>query len=218
MALKIDPELASGYRGLALNLNEIGRLREALPAYLKAVTLNPSYDAWFGGFRPWSVDRRAVRRVAQVRHCGRVSSILTPGAAGYHLGVALVLLDDDARFGALSHGSGGALSERQPPADAAGVRWTCDGDGRRRRSTESAPRQRRRRTTSRSCSRARRSGRLPVRLMHPTMSRRSSSAQPTVSLHTAPYPVKLAHAYHLHRRGASAGARKIVDRTPRDQP
>ena len=29
--------------------------------------------------------------------------------------------------------------------------------------------------------------------------------------HTAPYPVKLAHAYHLHRRGASADARKIMD-------
>jgi tetratricopeptide (TPR) repeat protein len=28
-----------------LNLNEMGRLREALPAYLKAVTLNPSYGA-----------------------------------------------------------------------------------------------------------------------------------------------------------------------------
>ena len=36
--------------------------------------------------------------------------------------------------------------------------------------------------------------------------------------HTAPYPVKLAHAYHLHRRGASAGSAKDHGRDPRDQP
>ena len=40
-------ELASGYRGLALNLHQMGRLREALPAYRKAVALDPSHTARF---------------------------------------------------------------------------------------------------------------------------------------------------------------------------
>ena len=95
-ALKIDPELASGFRGLALNLNEMGRLREALPAYLKAVTLNPSYGAGLVDFAHGLMT--AGRYDEALKYALRARQ-LNPNArgGGYHLGVALVQLDDDAR-------------------------------------------------------------------------------------------------------------------------
>jgi len=41
-AIKIDPQLGFGYRALALNLSQLGRLRDALPAFRKAVELSGS--------------------------------------------------------------------------------------------------------------------------------------------------------------------------------
>ena len=95
-ALKIDPELASGYRGLALNLNEMGRLREALPAYLKAVTLNPSYGA---GLVDFAHGLATAGRYDESLDYAQRARRLNPNSRGgaYHQGVALVLLDDDAR-------------------------------------------------------------------------------------------------------------------------
>ena len=213
-ALKIDPELASGFRGLALNLNEMGRLREALPAYLKAVTLNPSYGA---GLMDFAHGLMTAGRYDEALKYSLRALQLNPNArgGGYHQGAALVQLDDDARSEHFLTAAAARSPSDGRAADSPGVAGlasaTAAGGDRPnpRRDGEGAG-------PHRGLARARRSRLLPVRLMHPTMSPRWFERAPEGLFHTAPYPVKLAHAYHLHRRGASAGARKISN--PRDQP
>ena len=208
-ALKIDPELASGFRGLALNLNEMGRLSQALPAYLKAVTLNPSYGAGLVDFAHGLMT--AGRYDEALKYALRARQ-LNPNArgGGYHLGVALVQLDDDAR------------SERFLTAAAAGS--PSDGrlqlllaflDLRRGRPQAALDR----------ISDAAEKTPDNIEVLLPraeigTFAGAPDAPDHVASLferaadglfHTAPYPVKLAHAYHLHRRGAAAGARKIME-------
>src|SRR6185503_19386347 len=49
-ALQIDPALAPGHRGLALNLHQQGRLSEALSSYRRAVDLDPNYTNGLNDF------------------------------------------------------------------------------------------------------------------------------------------------------------------------
>ena len=208
-ALKIDPELASGYRGLALNLNEMGRLREALPAYLKAVTLNPSYGS---GLVDFAHGLATAGRYDESLDYALRARRLNPNARGgsYHLGVALVQLDDDAR----SERFLTAAAARSPNEDRLQILLAFL-DLRRGRPQAAVDRIR--------ATVEKRPGNIEgllTRAEIETFAGAPDAPGHVASLveraadglfHTAPYPVKLAHAYHLHRRGASADARKIMD-------
>jgi len=208
-ALKIDPELASGYRGLALNLNEMGRLREALPAYHKAVTLNPSYLSGLVDFAHGLVS--AGRYDESLEYALRARR-LNPNALGgsYHLGVALLLLDDDARTERFLT----TEAARAPSEDRLQVLLAFL-DLRRGRPQAAVDRI--------GATVERTPGNIEgliARAEIETFAGPPDAPDHVASLveraadalfHTAPYPAKLAHAYHLHRRGASADARKILD-------
>ena len=208
-ALKIDPELASGFRGLALNLNEMGRLREALPAYLKAVTLNPSYGAGLVDFAHGLMT--AGRYDEALKYALRARQ-LNPNArgGGYHLGVALVQLDDDARSERFL-----TAAAARSPSDSRLQLLLAFLDLRRGRPQAAIDRIR--------AAAEKTPNNIEVLLPRAeigTFAGAPDAPDHVASLferaaeglfHTAPYPVKLAHAYHLHRRGASAGARKIMD-------
>jgi TolB-like protein/Tfp pilus assembly protein PilF len=208
-ALKIDPELASGYRGLALNLNEMGRLHEALPAYLKAVTINPSYGSGLVDFAHGLMT--AGRYDEALKYALRARQ-LNPNATsgGYHQGVALVQLDDDTR----SERFLTAAAARAPSGMRLQILLALL-DLRRGRPQAAIDRIR--------AAAEKTPDNIEVLLTRAeigTFAAAPDAPDHVASLferaaeglfHTAPYPVKLAHAYHLHRRGASAGARKITD-------
>ena len=207
-ALKIDPELASGYRGLALNLNEMGRLREALPTYLKAVTLNPSYSAGLVDFAHGLAT--AGRFDESLLYAERARRLNPNARGGYHQGVALVQLDDDAR----SERFLTTVAARAPNDSRVQVLLALL-DLRRGRPQAAIDRIR--------AEAEKTPGNIEILLARAeieTFAGAPDAPDHVASLferaadgmlHTAPYPVKLAHAYHLHRRGASAGARKIMD-------
>ena len=208
-ALKLDPELASGYRGLALNLNEMGRLREALPAYLKAVTLNPSYG---GGLVDFAHGLASAGRFDESLEYALRARRLNPNGRGigYHVGVALLLLDDDARTERFLT----AAAARSPNEDRLQILLAFLD---LRRGRPQAAGDRIRATVERTPGNI--EG-LITRAEIETFAGTPEAPGHVASLveraadglfHTAPYPVKLAHAYHLHRRGASADARKIMD-------
>ncbi len=207
-AIKIDPELASGYRGLALNLNEMGRLREALPAYLKAVSLNPSYGAGLVDFAHGLVS--AGRFDESLDYALRARRLNPNAGGGYHLGAALLLLDDDARTERFLT----AAAARSPNEDRLQILLAFL-DLRRGRPQAAVDRIR--------ATVERRPGSIEgliTRAEIETFAGTPDAPGHVASLveraadglfHNAPYPAKLAHAYHLHRRGASADARKITD-------
>jgi len=208
-ALKIDPELASGYRGLALNLNEMGRLSEALPAYLKAVTLNPSYGAGLVDFAHGLMT--AGRYDEALKYALRARQ-LNPNArgGGYHLGVALVQLDDDTRSERFL-----TAAAARSPSDSRLQILLAFLDLRRGRPQSAIDRIR--------AAAEKTPNNIEVLLTRAeigTFAGAPDAPDHVASLferaaeglfHTAPYPVKLAHAYHLQRRGVSAGARQIMD-------
>ena len=95
-ALAIDPQLASAHHGLAMNLQQQGRLHEALAAHRKAVELNPNdstnlVDRSFGEATAGRCDE-ALKYSARALELTRNTQ-----AAYYHVGVALLCLDDDGR-------------------------------------------------------------------------------------------------------------------------
>ena len=208
-ALRIDPELASGYRGLALNLNEMGRLREALPAYLQAVTLNPSYSA---GLVDFAHGLASAGRYDESLLYAQRARRLNPNArgGGYHQGVALVQLDDDARSERFL-----TAAAARAPSDSRLQILLALLDLRRGRPQAAIDRIR--------AAAEKTPNNIEVLLARAeigTFAGAPDAPDHVASLferaadglfHTAPYPVKLAHAYHVHRRGASAGARKIMD-------
>ena len=95
-ALAIDPQLASAHHGLAMNLQQQGRLREALAAHRKAVELDPNHtdhllDLSFG-------EATAGRCDEALKHSTRALELTrNTRTAYYHVGVDLLCLDDDAR-------------------------------------------------------------------------------------------------------------------------
>ncbi len=132
------------------------------------------------------------------------------GAVGYHLGAALVQLDDDAR----SERFLTAAAARSPSAMRLQALLALL-DLRRERPQAAVDRIRAAAEKTPDNIEV-----LLTRAEIETFAGAPDAPDHVASLferaadgmlHTAPYPVKLAHAYHLHRRGASAGARKILD-------
>jgi TolB-like protein/tRNA A-37 threonylcarbamoyl transferase component Bud32/Tfp pilus assembly protein PilF len=209
-ALEIDPELASGYHGLALNLHQLGRLREALPAYRKAIALDPSYaiglqDVSFGENTAGRYDE-ALKYAKRARDLTRNTSM-----AYYHVGISLLQLDDDER----SERFLTAAAARFPNATRLQILLALL-DLRRGRPAAALDRIRAAAEKTPSSIEL-----LLTRAEIATFAEAPDAADLVGALferaadgqfHTAPYPVKLAHALFLDRRGAKTESQAILDR------
>ena len=209
-ALEIDPDLASGHHGLALNLHQLGRLREALPAYRKAVALDSSYTE---GLFDLSFGENTAGRYEDALRYSKRGRELTPNttAGYYHVGVSLLQLDDDERTERFLTAAAG----RFPNAMRLQILLAFL-DLRRGRKQAALDRIR--------AAAEKTPNNIEVLLARAeiAMFADAPDAPDLVQglleragdglFHTAPYPVKLAHAYYLHHRGATTEAGKILDR------
>jgi len=208
-ALEIDPQLASAHHVLALNLHQFGRLGEALPAYRKAVELDPNYT---GGLLDLGFGESTAGHFDQALKHTTLALELVPNTAipYYHVGVALLCLDDDARTEKFLT----MASTRFPTAMRLQVLLAIY-DLRRGRSQAALERIRHAADTA--------PGNIEVLLTRAEVATFagaldapeivSSLFQRTADglFHSAPYPVKLAHAYYLGRGGDTARAGKLFD-------
>ena len=203
-ALEIDPELASGHRGFALNLHQLGRLREALPAYRKAITLDPSYT---GGLHDLSFGENTAGRYDEALEYAKRGRELTSNTATgyYHVGVSLLQLDDDERAERFLT----SAAARFPNATRLQILMALL-DLRRGQPQVALDRIRAAAEKTPNSIEV-----LLTRAEIETFAGAPDAPDHVGSLleraadglfHTAPYPVKLAHAYHLHRRGATTEA------------
>jgi serine/threonine protein kinase/tetratricopeptide (TPR) repeat protein len=207
-ALAIDPQLASAHHGLAMNLHQVGRLQEALRSHRKAIELNPSSglnDLSFSEATAGHYDE-ALKYAKRAFELNRTAS----GGGNYHVGVALLGLDDDARTERYLTASATQfpntmrlqillaffdLRRGQPQAAIERIRAAA----------ERAP------------------GNIEVLLARaevltaagapdaPGIVRSLLVRAAEAPFHNAPYRVKLAHAYHLQRAGSTSEAAKVFD-------
>jgi eukaryotic-like serine/threonine-protein kinase len=213
-ALEIEPELASGYHGLALNLHQLGRLREALPAYRKSIALDPSYvdgllDLAFG-------ENTAGRYNEALKYALRGRELTPNTAAGYyHIGVSLLQLDDDERTERFLIAAAARFPNAMRPQILLALL-----DLRRGRPEAALDRIRGAAKKAPNDVEV-----LLTRAEIGTFAGAPDAPDLVAALleraadglfHTAPYPVKLAHAYYLHRRGANTEAAKILARVLAD--
>jgi adenylate cyclase len=208
-ALAIDPQLPDAYHGLAMNLHQLGRLQEALVAHRKAIELNPSFGA---GLTDISFSETVAGHYDEALKYAKRAFELAPngGALYYHGGVALLSLDDDARTERLLM----VGAARFP--DNLRVQTLLAFLDLRRGRTEAAVARMRAAANQKPDS-------IEVLLTRAevlTFAGTADAADVVRSLvaraadglfHNAPYPVKLAHAYHLQRAGSIAEAAKIMD-------
>jgi serine/threonine-protein kinase len=213
-ALELDPELASGYHGLALNLHQLGRLREALPAYRKAIALDPSY---LDGLLDVSFGENTAGRFDEGLRYSRRGLELTSNTATayYHVGVSLLLLDDDQRTERFLT----SAAARFPNAPRLQILLSLL-DLRRGRPQAALDRIR--------AAAVKTPNSIEVLLTRAEIAvfAGAPDAPDVVNalleragdglFHSAPYPVKLAHACYLQRRGATSEAGKILDRILED--
>ena len=206
-AIRIDPQLGSAHRALGLNLGQLGRFREALAAYRKGAELSPSSmavlaDLSHGAAMAGRFDE-ALEATRRVRELAR-------DLGGYHVGVALLLLDDDARTERFLL----AALERNPTAHRNHV-LVAFLDLRRGQTQAAIDRIR--------AATAKAPENIELLLARaeiltfagaadaPEVVRALFARAPDGMLHNAPYPVKLLHGYHLHGSGSAAEAGKIFD-------
>ncbi len=208
-ALAIDPQLASAHHGLAMNLHQVGRLQEALRAHRKVVELDPSYTT---GLNDLSFSESTAGRFDDaLKHSARALQLsANTSGAYYHVGVALLSLDDDAR------------TERF--LTAAATRFP----GAMRLPILLAFLDLRRGQTEAAIDRIRAAADKTPENIEVLLSRAeilTFAATPDAPevvrsllkraadglFHNAPYPVKLAHAYHLQRAGTVSEAETILD-------
>ena len=208
-AIEIDPELAGGYHALALNLQQMGRLEDALPEYRKAVELSPSAVNSLNDFNMGLV---TAGRYDEALTMATRALALAPnvGSTPYNAGLALLSLDDDGRTDRYLT----AAAARFPNAHRLQVllafldlrRGRAEAAVERiRTATENAP------------------DNIELLLARaeivtfagtadaPDLVRSLHARAADGLFHTAPYPVKLAHAYHLQRGGSAEQAGKILD-------
>jgi TolB-like protein/Flp pilus assembly protein TadD len=209
-ALAIDPQLASAHHGLAMNLHQVGRLQEALRAHRKAIELNPSYS---GGLYDIGFSEATAGHYDEALRYAKRAAALNSAASStgnYHIGVALLCLDDDARTeryltaGAARFPNNGRLQALLSFLDLRRGQSQSAVD-RIRAAADKAPN-----NIELLLTRAEvftfagaRDAAEVVRALLP----RAADAP----FHNAPYRVKLAHAYHLQRAGSTSEAAKILD-------
>ena len=208
-ALAIEPQLASAHRALAMNLHQVGRLQEALLAHRKAVDLDPSYA---NGLNDLSFSEATAGRLDDaLKHSKRALQLSanTP-VAYYHVGVDLLCLDDDARTERFLTGA----ATRFPSAMRLPILLAFL-DLRRGRPEAAVDRIRAAADKAPENIEV-----LLARAEILTFAATPDAPEVVRSLlkraadglfHNAPYPVKLAHAYHLQRSGAVQEAAAILD-------
>jgi serine/threonine-protein kinase len=206
-AIAIDPDHALGYRGLGLNLSQLGRIREALAAYHKAADLGPSISSVLSDL---SYGESMAGRYDEAFKAAVRSSELARGPGAYHQGVALVLLNDDVRAAQY-------LTQKLEQApDSMRLRILLAMNDLRRGEPQAA--------VDRIRDAAVRSpDNIEVLLTRAeilTFAGAEDAAEAVRTLlpraadgllHNAPYPVKLLHAYHLRRGGATREAERIEE-------
>ena len=209
-ALAIDPQLASAHRGLALNLQQIGRLGEALPEYRKAVELDPSYTS---GLNDFSFGLITAGQFDEALKYSKRALELTANtsAAYYHVGVGLLNLDGDARTERFLT----AAATRFPTAMRLQILLALL-DLRRGQASAALDRIRQAADAA--------PNNIEVLLTRAEIATIAGAADaPDIVgalllraadglFHAAPYTVKLAHAFHLQRRGSSAEAARLLDK------
>ena len=202
-ALEIDPQLGSAHETLALNLQQMGRLQEALtdtPRRCPRAQRHGSaqrHQLRRGHRRPlrWGADVRQARARAGAQHAGRV----------HHVGAPLLLLDDDARTERFLT----AAAARFASATQAGVMrleiLLAFLDLRRRQAAAAVARM--------EAAAGKAPDNIEVLLTRaemtvfagtpdaPRLVRELMGRAGDGLFHNAPYPVKLAHAYYLQRSG-----------------
>ena len=208
-ALSIDPQLPGAYHALALNLQQMGRLQEALPAYQKAVELNPSAVNSLNDFNMGLI---TAGRYDEALTITTRALALAPnvGSTPYNVGGALLLLDDDGRTDRYLT----AAAERFPNAHRLQILLALL-DLRRGRAQAAVDRIR--------AAAEKAPGNIELLLTRaeiltfagttdaPDVVRSLYARAADGLFHTAPYPVKLAHAYHLQRGGSTTQAAAILD-------
>jgi tetratricopeptide (TPR) repeat protein len=206
-AIAIDPTLAVGHRGLGLNLSQLGRMREALAAYRKGAELGPSISAVFTDL---SHGAAMAGLYDEALNAAKRSGELTRNPRGYHEGVALLLLDDDAQTERYLT----AKAERFPDAMRLQILLSML-DLRRGQPQAAADRIR--------AAAVKTPNNIEVLLTRaeiltfavtddaPEVVRALMARAADGLVHNAPYPVKLLHAYHLRRTGATTEAKKIEE-------
>jgi TolB-like protein len=208
-AIEINPQLASAHHALAVNLQQLGRLQEALPEHRRAIELDPSYmvglaDISFGEVTAGLFDE-ALTHSMRALELSRNTNV-----AYYHVGVALMHLDDDVRTERFL-----TASATRFPAAMRLQALLAFVDLRRGQSAAAIERMR--------AAAAKVPGDIEVLLTRaeiatfagvpdaPELVRALLDRAADGMFHNAPYPVKLAHAYHSHRRGATAEAAKLFE-------
>ena len=208
-AIEIDPQLGTAYHALALNLQQMGRLQEALPQYRKGVELTPSD---IGILNDFSMGLVTAGRYDEALMFAKRALALAPnvGSTPYNVGGALLLLDDDARTERFLT----PAAARFPNAHRIQVILTLL-DLRRGRPQAAVERIR--------AGVEKAPGNPELLLMRAeilTFAGASDASEivrelhhraADAMLHNAPYPVKLAHAYQLQRSGSTAEAAQILD-------
>ena len=114
-ALAIDPQLASAHHGLAMNLQQqSGGCTRRCAAHRKAVELDPSDT---GGLIDLSFSEATAGRYDEaLKHSTRALELQPEHAdRNYHVGVALLCLDDDARTERYLDRGGRAIPQRHAP-------------------------------------------------------------------------------------------------------
>jgi TolB-like protein/Flp pilus assembly protein TadD len=214
-AIEIDPQLGAAREALALNLQQMGRLQEALAEYRRAVAIDPSNtdvlsDASFG-------ESTSGRYDEALTHASRALALVpnTP-VPYYHVGVPLVLLDDDARSERfLTAAATRFVSTTRPDRIGRLEILLAFLDLRRGRAAAAVERM--------QAAALKTPDDIEVLLTRaeiatfagspdaPRYVRELMGRAGEGMFHNAPYPVKLAHAYYLQRTGATVEASKIFD-------
>jgi len=206
-AIEIDPQLATAYRTLGLNLSQLGRQREALAAHRKGAELGPSDT---GVLNDLSHSLSVAGQYDEALTAARRAAELKSPAASYHVGVALLLLGDDAQteryLAEKAERSPNVtrlplllalldLRRGQPQAAVERIRALAD---RLPRSIEVL-------LTRAEILVFAGTADAPG-IVQSLMARAADGP-----VHNAPYPVKMLHASYLHRAGSTAEAAKILD-------
>jgi TolB-like protein/Tfp pilus assembly protein PilF len=206
-SIQIDPQLALGYRGLGLNLSQLGRIRESLKAFRRAAELAPSNTSVLFD---WSHGETMAGRFDAALQAARHATELSPAVGGYHMGVALLLLDDDAQTERYLT----AKVERYP--NDMRLQALLAFLDLRRGQPEAAVERMRAAVDKAPDNIEGLITRAEVLAFAetpdaPEVVRALNARAADGMLHNAPYPVKLLHAYYLQRAGATGEAEKIMD-------
>jgi len=214
-AIEIDPQLGAAHEALALNLQQMGRLQEALVEYRRAVAIAPSdtevlNDTSFG-------EVTAGRYDEALMHARRALALEpnTP-TAYYHTGVPLMLLDDDARTERFLTGAVQRFASTVEVSRLMRLEIVLAFLDLRRGQPAAA-------VARMQAAAAKAPDNIEVLLTRaemttfagtpdaPRLVRELMGRAGDGLFHNAPYPIKLAHAYYLQRGGDMPAASKIFD-------